>query len=55
MRGFQTVKPADKETQNEKENNCNAKLSELKMPVFDGDKIKWKQFRDFIYSHSGPE
>ena len=38
------------------ENNCNVKLPELEMSVFDGDKIKWKQFWDFfIQSHSGPE
>ena len=30
------------------ENNCHVKLPELEMPVFDGDKIKWKQFWDFF-------
>ena len=30
------------------ENNCNVKLPELEIPVFDGDKIKWKQFWDFF-------
>ena len=70
MRGLQTVKPIDMETQNEyfcdkimvsshkencfasgkfkQENNCNVKLPDLGIPVFGGDKIKWKQFWDFF-------
>ena len=27
---------------------CNVKLPELEIPVFDGDKMKWREFRDFF-------
>ena len=27
---------------------CNVKLPELEIPVFDGDKMKWREFWDFF-------